>query len=342
MKTLSYPQIAGKRILITGVSGFLGFSLAEKLLQAGAVVCGISRTKNRIRKIQDSRDFTHMVCNLESHEEVRNRILQYRPEILFHLAAHPDGREEIAHLHATVGSNIVGTINALDAFSSCGGELFVYGDSCKVYGNSDEPNREALPAQPISSYAIAKVAGWEYCKLYARLHGFAVVSVRPTLIYGPNQGNNLISYVARAVLDGKADLTLDGGTQTRAPLYIQDAIQAFMAIALKGRAVNGRIINIGGGDEISVYELARLIVRLMGSNMHVMVDMQRMRETESMRSYCDNQEAFENIGWKAQVSLQEGLKRTIKYLSTAGQSNIGIFAKFNHQITHLHPRTQTA
>ncbi|HTY24968.1 MAG TPA: GDP-mannose 4,6-dehydratase, partial [Desulfomonilaceae bacterium] len=126
---------------------------------------------------------------------------------------------------------------------------------------------------------------------------------------------NLIGRVIDAVLDGQPVLKLDGGSQTRDPLYIHDAVRAYAAIAEKGRELSGRIINISGGFEITVADLALLIVELMGSKMRVETDLTRMRPTETMRSYCENQEAFEAIGWKPQVSLREGLKETVEHLS---------------------------
>jgi dTDP-glucose 4,6-dehydratase len=313
MNNQSLSKLAWKRIVVTGAGGFLGFHLSDYLLHAGALVGGLARTKGRMQELERSRNFSFLACDLEDAEDTTKKIQTFCPEILFHLAAQPDAKEELSQYHATIKANILATVNALEAFRVCGGELFIYGDSSKVYGNIEVPIREALPVKPLSSYAIAKVAGWEFCKLYARLYGFATVSVRPTLIYGPRQGTNLISYVIDAALDGQDTLRLDGGTQTRDPLYIHDAIHAFAAIIPKGRELNGRIISISGGFEITVADLAQLIVKIMGSNMRVDTDLTRMRATETMRSCCDIHEAFETIGWQPQISLEQGLKYTAEH-----------------------------
>lgn len=338
----SNSQFYKKRIAITGVSGFLGYSLAEQLLQAGAIVCGISRTRNRICQIQDAHNFCHVACDLEDLQYVRRKLQKFQPEILFHMAAKPDGREEFSQHQATIKTNILATVNVLESFRMCGGRIFIYGDSCKVYGNCDVPTNASIPVNPISSYAISKVAGWEYCKLYARHYGIAAVSVRPTLIYGPSQGVNLVSIVANAVLDGKPTLLLEGGTQTRDPLYIHDAMRAFMLAAVHGEKLSGRTLNIGGGNEISVAELSRLIVSLMGSSMQVCVDMARMRATETMRSCCDNREAFEALGWSPQVPLQEGLKRTLDYVHETRKKKPFALSEFTRKVVSMPPRTQTA
>ncbi|HVN83090.1 MAG TPA: NAD-dependent epimerase/dehydratase family protein [Terriglobia bacterium] len=306
--------LVGRRVLITGASGFIGSQLAEHLLSEGAIVGGLDRTGGGILGRSSNRNYFFLDCDLENLEDTRRNLREFAPQILFHLAAHPDAKEGPSQYHAVIKANILATVNALESFRACGGELFIYGDSSKVYGNTSIPVCESMPVQPLSSYAIAKVAGWEYCKLFTRLHDLAVVSVRPTLVYGPGQGFNLINRVVGAVLDGQQVLKLDGGNQTRAPLYIHDATRAFTAIAEKGREMSGRVISISGGSEITVVDLAQLIIRLMGSTMHVEVDLSRMRPTESMRSYCDNQEAFEAVGWEPRVSLRGGLKKTIDHL----------------------------
>ena len=78
-----------------------------------------------------------------------------------------------------------------------------------------------MPLQPLSSYAIAKVAGWEFCKQYSRLYGLSCVSLRPTMIYGPRQSFNLVTFVAKSILEGAPQVLLDGGSQTRDPLFVE-------------------------------------------------------------------------------------------------------------------------
>jgi nucleoside-diphosphate-sugar epimerase len=206
------------------------------------------------------------------------------------------------------------TLNALEAFRLASGKLFVYGDSCKVYGNCNVPYLEAMPAQPISAYAIAKSAGWQLCDLYSRVHNLCAVSIRPTMIYGPRQSFNLISFVVDCVLDGKREVVLDGGSQTRDPLYVDDAVAAFVSTACLGSTLSRRIVNIGGGNEQSVLQLAELVLELMDADLRVVEAPSRTRPTETKRSYCDNRESRTMLDWQPRVSLREGLSRTIEYL----------------------------
>lgn len=309
--------LAGKRALVTGGSGFLGSHMVERLLQEGAIVGALARTEGKLAEIPQCSKWVFLGCDLTDAERTRETIASFAPQILFHFASHPDGQEHFDRATVAVQGNIIATLNVLEAFRLCGGELFVYGDSCKVYGDSDVPYRATMPLKPISSYAIAKAAGWEFCQLYSRLYGLATVSVRPTLIYGPRQSYNLISYVVERVLEQGAEVPLDGGTQTRDPLFVEDAMDAFVAIAQLGVQGAGHIINIGGGNEQSVSDLAAMTISLMGSRAHIVSVPARTRPTEMQRSYCDNVEAQRILGWQPRTDLPTGLGRTLQYLIAA-------------------------
>jgi len=306
-------HLAGKRVLVTGASGFLGFAVVRRLLSQQAIVTALSRSLGRLSEIPGG-GFEFAQCDLSNARESVRTMAAFEPEILIHFAAHPDARESFSHAEKCIQANTLTTLNALEAFRLSSGKLFIYGDSCKVYGNCDMPYCEALPAQPISAYAIAKSAGWQLCELYSRIHELQTVSIRPTMIYGPRQSFNLISFVVDSVLDGKSEIVLDGGSQTRDPLYVDDAVAAFLSAAVLGPDLSGRVVNIGGGNERSVIEITELVLEVMDADLKVVEAPGRTRPTEMKRSYCDNKESLRMLGWEPRVSLREGLTRTIQYL----------------------------
>jgi nucleoside-diphosphate-sugar epimerase len=301
-------NLSGRRVLVTGASGFLGSGLVRRLISANAVVAGLARHR---RGQEESRFYP---CDVTDAEAVRHALTSFQPEALVHFAAHADAAESFQQARDAVSRNLVGTLNVLEAFRLSGGSLFIYGDSSKVYGDSDVPYRESMPLRPLSSYAIAKAAGWELCRLYARLYGLHCVSVRPTMVYGPGQSFNLISFVAKRILDGAPQVLLDGGSQTRDPLFIEDAIDAFVAVLRQGKSLSGRVVNLGGGHERTVEEIAAMVARLMQSSISIVCVAGRKRPTDMQRSYCDNYEAESLIGWKPKQDLAEGLKRTLSAL----------------------------
>ena len=308
-----------KRILVTGASGFLGSLLLPYLLREGAKVAGLSRSSPDPR----AGGYTFLQCDLCDPLATRDAFSSFVPDIVFHLASHADRTESYTQAVESIRGNLQAVLNTLEAFRLCGGSVFIYGDSCKVYGDSAVPYRESTPMQPLSSYAICKAAGWEMCRLYRRVHGMCTVSVRPTIIYGPQQPFNLITYVVDAVLENRSEVPLDGGSQTRDPLYVDDAMEAFVAVARHGHDLSGRIVNISGGYELSVTELAREVVRVMNSRVPVVPMPGRVRLTDTQRSYCDNVEAKELIAWSPKTSLRTGLERTVAWLVATMRGTVG-------------------
>jgi len=318
------PCLDGKRVLVTGAGGFIGGQFVARLVRAGARVAAVSRTESPRWPTSGTVDFTPMTCDVRDPRAVARVVGEFAPEILFHFAAHPDGAESHEQADAAVRVNVLGTLNLLEAFTANQGRLFVFGDSTKVYGNGPVPYRESLPPAPTSSYAIAKGAAWEFCRLYERLHETAVISLRPTMIYGPGQGRNVIGLVIEGVLAGKTEIPLMGGSQTRDPLFIDDALEAFLAAARVGPRISGRIVALGGGAEISVHELARLVVEIMGARTKIVIQPQNARPTEIWRSYCDNEGAKALLGWTPSNSLEEGIRKTVDaMMATSGMETLG-------------------
>ncbi|MGB8472924.1 MAG: SDR family NAD(P)-dependent oxidoreductase [Candidatus Acidiferrum sp.] len=303
--------LTGKRVLVTGASGFIGSHLVERLVKDQVIVAAVARTKGKLQYLDSQESYFFFPCDLLHARKIEEVVRRFAPEIVFHFAASPDGAESAAHTLGCMNNNVVATLNLLEAVRQGGGELFVYGDSVKVYGDSCVPYREAMPMRPISSYAISKAAGWELCNLYRRVHGVPTVSVRPTMMHGPRQSYNLVNFVVDCVMQKRPELVLLGGAQTRDLLFIEDAIEAFLLVSEAGAKLSGRVINIGGGEEQSVADLARRILDIMGSDLPIVVSPESMRPTDMRRCFCDNAEATEILGWSPRLPLSKALKLTV-------------------------------
>lgn len=302
--------LAGRRVLVTGASGFLGSHLIERLVKEGSITGGLARHTGPLRG-DSLAEIRFYRCDITDAEAIRDVFSEFQPETVIHLAARPDSAEGFEQARDAVSTNLIGTINMLEALRQSGGGVFIYGDSAKVYGDAEVPYREATPVRPVSSYAIAKAAGWDFCRQYGRLHGLCCVSLRTTLLYGPGQGLNLISFIASKILQGADRVKLDGGTQTRDPLFIEDVVCAYIEAARRGKALCGRVINIGGGCERTVQEIAEMVARQMRSDIVIESDPRDLRPTDMQRSYCDNVEAQALLGWRPKVDLREGLERAL-------------------------------
>jgi len=300
--------IHGRRVLVTGAYGFIGSNLVSSLVEAGANVLGLDRDGAAVPN-----DFPAPVqaTDLAELSELRSVFDDFRPQYVYHLASAPDGPENYDQVMRSLNGGLLLTVNLLEAFRQYPGELFVFADSSKVYGDPGVGYRESLPEDPRSSYAIAKSAAWQFCRYHYRLYGTKVVSIRPTVVYGPGQPRNLISYVVEQALEGARSLRLMGGRQTRDPLYLSDLMDAYLSLPRHKDRVTDRVINLGGGHEISIADLAQRIVSLLDGEMSVEIDESQARPTDSTRSFSDNSEAAELLDWQPRVSLDDGLMRTI-------------------------------
>jgi UDP-glucose 4-epimerase len=303
----------GKRVLVTGASGFVGGQLAARLLRMGAQVAAMSRRPLATPLAGHPRALA-LPFDLERPQPGLAAAEAFRPEVIFHFAARPDGAEAENQATNSVNTNVSGTIQLLEMARRLPISAFVFADSAKVYGNSPVPHRENSATDPTSSYAVSKLAAWNYGRIFSRLHGLPFVALRPTLIYGPGQGLNLFTFLARCLSAGMTQIFLDGGLQTRDPVYIDDAVDAYLRVAECAHRLSGRAIPIGGGIEQTVRDLAAKFVRVARYETAVYAREDKLRPTEMMRSFCDNSDAWQAMQWRPETSIDDGLRLTAAYL----------------------------
>jgi len=303
-------SLAGRRTAVVGGTGFIGSHLIEHLVAEGADVLAVARTPARLMHLASVHaDCAVAIADVCDPEALRRVFRRWRPDVVFHLAAHPDASESFEHVADCVRINGLGLVNVLQAAAISGVEVFVYGGSAKDYGNSGVPYRASQVPNPVCSYAMVKATGWQLCQLVASFTDLNVVALRPTLVYGPRQNRNIITYVHECVTAGRP-VRLMGGSQTRDPLYIDDAVNAFALAAAEPRAW-GHAIPIGGGQELSVSTLCEAVIAALGANAKVLAGAEQSRLTEIWRSSSDNVDALRLIGWEPRVTLAEGLARTV-------------------------------
>lgn len=298
------------RVAVIGATGFIGSHLTARLAASGATVLAIARSRARLENLSGvwgACEFAE--CDIGDAARLRWLLEKFGPAVVYHLASHPDAKESFDQIRKCLAADLAGLTHVLEAASSCGTKLFVYGDSSKVHGNAACPHREGAPTEPESSYAIAKLAGWQLTKLVSAMTGMQVVSLRPEFTYGPRQAYNLIVYVQQCVLAGRPIL-LQGGSQTRDPLYVEDLVDAFVAVPEHPESF-GHAISLGGGQEITVTELCREILAAMGRHAVIEAASEPPRLTEIWRSYADNSDALDWLGWRPKTSLREGLRKTL-------------------------------
>jgi nucleoside-diphosphate-sugar epimerase len=299
-KTLR-DRFSGRKVLITGASGFLGSHLAERFNQCGAEVHGTSRVQHP--------HYAHSIhwtqSDLLDLASVQRLIRRLKPDIIFHLAGQATGAPDLQLVLPTFQSLVVSTVNLLIAASDarCGRVVLM--------GSLNEPLPRQSEVLPGSPYAAAKLAGNAYGRMFHALYGLPVVIARLFMTYGPRQNpRKLIPYVTMSLLEGKAprlsnaELDIDW-------IYIDDVIEGLLAAADKPN-LEGTTVDLGSGSLTSVRSVVEQLQALIDPHVEPLFGALSDRPREHVRMANTAQTAL-RLGWKPAISLQHGLQLTVDW-----------------------------
>ncbi len=304
-------------VLITGATGFIGSHLTARLIDEGAQVHALTSTVSSVypqRLLALRERITLHEGNLADRSAMDAVAAQVRPKLVFHLGAYTHVGKSWQRVDECVQANVQGTVNLLQALAPYGYDKFVYTGTSEIYGDVDVPFTEDGPVNPISPYSVSKYAGERYCRMFFQGKDWPLVMVRPFNTYGPAQSPDRIipEIIVRALR--KQPLKMTQGRQTREFNYVTDIAAGFLAAALQGEP--GRLYNIGCGAEVSMRDLASTLLRLMGDPIEAEFGALPDRPTEIWRMYADSSRARAELGWEPQVSLEDGLQRTIQWYTS--------------------------
>ena len=306
--------------LVTGVAGFIGSTLAERLCQDGADLIGIDSFTNHYPRAIKERNLS----TLRGHTRFKfvessiqaadlNALLAGRTHV-FHLAAqagvrHSWGRDFSVY---TV-NNIEATQILLEACSRRTLERIVYASSSSVYGDHVPlPMREDALPQPVSPYGVTKLAAEQLCYLYHANYGVPTVSVRYFTVYGPRQRPDMgFHRFLRATLRGEPITVYGDGEQTRDFTFVADAVDATIAASTRG--VPGRVYNIGGGSRVTINEVFEMIGRVSGRRPQITAG--SAQKGDMRHTYADTRLARTDLGFAPAVTLEDGLAAEYKWLA---------------------------
>lgn len=306
-----------RKILVTGGAGFIGSHTAELFLDEGwdvTVIDDLSMGK-RDHVPEKARFQELSILSPELGKVVR----EGKFDVIAHLAAEWDVRKSVADPVFNATNNVVGTLNVMEAVRNGGSRILTVfastGDA--LYGNlRNPPHHETAIKDPESPYGVSKLSCEYYLAYYGRVHGNEVVSLRFGNVYGPRQdpgGEAGVVAIFCGRIARKEPLTIFGdGHQTRDYTYVGDAARSIFVAATTPLPVKGgmdaRSFNIGTGRGTSVIEMAKILQSAAGSNVPVKFAPRRAGEVQN--SYLTAAKAHELLGWKPEVTLAEGLKRT--------------------------------
>jgi UDP-glucose 4-epimerase len=303
------------RALVTGAAGFIGSTLADRLLSEGADVVGLDcftdyypralKERNLVAARAHPR-FRFVEARIQDADLAA--LLADRTHV-FHLAAQAGVRSSWGRDFAIYLSNNIEATQLLLEATAAGRapklERLVYSSSSSVYGdNLAMPMREDALPQPVSPYGVTKLAAEQLCYLYRVNERVPAVSLRYFTVYGPRQRPDMgFHKFLRATLLGQPITVYGDGEQTRDFTYVQDAVAANVAAAVRG--VPGRVYNIGGGSRVSVNQVLEMIARVSGRRPIVNVD--PVMKGDMRHTCADTSLARADLGFIPKVGLEEGL-----------------------------------
>ncbi|MBA2522093.1 MAG: GDP-mannose 4,6-dehydratase [Solirubrobacterales bacterium] len=314
------------RSLLTGGAGFIGSHLADELVRRGDEVLVLDDlSTGHESNLADAIDGGARLTrgDIAERDFVSAEVSSFAPERVFHLAAQADVRRANEDPAFDARVNVLATVHLLEAVRASGGPPLVFAATGGVsYGEGEGaelPFVETATPAPETAYGVSKLAGEAYVALYRRLHGVPGLALRFGNIYGPRQDPHgeagVVAIFCGRLLGGEAPTVFGDGLQTRDYVFVADAVTALTAagdaLAVRGTEIEGPI-NIGTGIEASVLDLLDVLSPLVGDAPKAVAAPARPGEVQ--RVAIDPAKAGRELGWQAQVSLEDGLNRTLEFI----------------------------
>ncbi|TKJ45987.1 NAD-dependent dehydratase [Candidatus Aerophobetes bacterium Ae_b3b] len=314
-------MLESKRVLVTGAGGFIGSHLTERLVDLGAQVTAFLRYNSRADEAmigllppEKKKKIRIIYGELRQSETVKRAMKNI--DIVFNLAALISIPYSYLHPQEVIETNTLGTLNVLTAAREEEVEKLVQTSTSEVYGTAQYiPIDEKHPKQPQSPYSASKIAADAIALSFYYSFNLPVAIIRPFNAYGPRQSDRAVipAIISQALV--KKKVLIGSTTPTRDLNFVSDTVEGFIKIAESENSI-GEEINIGSGFEISIGDLAEKIVSLVGKEVKLIKDEKRVRpeKSEVERLLADNSKARKLLGWSPRVSLDAGLKMTIKWI----------------------------
>jgi UDP-glucose 4-epimerase len=298
------------RAVVTGGAGFIGSTLVDTLLVRGDEVHVVDDLSSGRREQVSGEAELHV---LDIRDSLAGALAGVRPEVVFHLAAQVDVRISVADPGEDARRNVLGTVNVLELAQAHDAQVVFASTGGAIYGECDSrPAREDDERLPLSPYGTSKLAAEEYLATWNRLYGTRHVALRLGNVYGPRQDPHgeagVVAIFLSRIASGQPATIFGDGGQTRDYVFVGDVVRAFVAAVGAG----GGVFNVGTGIETSVLELWGACNEAAGVEAEVAHDEPRLGELR--RSCLDPARAERELGWRPEISLRDGLRRTWEWI----------------------------
>lgn len=302
--------------LVTGGSGFIGSHIVEELVRRNESVRVLDDlSTGRIENLAGVRDrIAFCAADIRNLESIRPQFEGV--DYVVHQAALPSVPRSIADPLTSNAVNIDGTLNVLWAAREARVKRLIFAASSSAYGDHPTlPRVETLPAQPLSPYALTKLTGEHYCRIFARIYGLETVSLRYFNIFGPRQNpdspyTGVLSLFVAAYQRDETPVIFGDGDQSRDFTYVANAVNATLR-ACTAPGVAGEVVNVGVGERHTLNETIRLLNKIFDRQVSPRYD--PPREGDVRHSHADISQARRLLGYEPAVKFEEGLRKTVEW-----------------------------
>jgi nucleoside-diphosphate-sugar epimerase len=311
--------MSARKVLLTGAAGFVGAVLARRLLRDGHEVHVVLKSSNRRPRLDPIFDDLRVhELDLRDESSVRATVMEVRPQVIFHLAAHGAYPTQ-TDADGIIRTNFLGTWNLLRASAAVDYEVFVNTGSSSEYGFKDFAMRESDLLEPNSYYSVAKCAQTLLCQHFAQVEKRPITTLRLFSAYGPfEEPSRLIPTLIQRCLDGQP-LKLVSRDTARDFIYVEDVVDAYLSLE-KLAQLSGEIINIGTGVQSTVGDVVDAVLKHTGAQVECQWGAMPSRVWDAKIWVSDCTKSKRLLGWRPQTTLSDGLARTVAWTREQGHA----------------------
>jgi len=325
------------KILITGVAGFLGSHLSEKLIELGHTVVGID---NMVGGYKDNIPNNVEFHNVDCCDFSKIKQLMKNIDIVYHCAATAHEGLSVFSPHEITKNNYLASVSIFSAAINEKVKRIIFCSSMARYGDQQTPFTEEMKPKPVDPYGVSKVASEQVLQILCDLNNIEWVVAVPHNIIGPKQiyndpYRNVVSIFLNRMLQGKSPIVYGDGKQKRCFSYIDDCLSCMIPM-LDQKNLNKQIINIGPDEEfVTVNKVVEICSNITGLNLEAIHKEDRPKEVK--HATCSADKARELLNYKTNVSLKEGIKRTYNYIKKRGTKdfNYRVSIEINNDLTPI-------
>jgi UDP-glucose 4-epimerase len=307
-------------ILVTGGAGFIGSHLVEALVRAGHRVRVLDNFySGRAANLAAVRGDVEVMRGSCDDPRAARRAAK-AIEVVYHQAAIPSVARSVEQPALSHAANATATVSMLAAARDAGVRRFVYAGSSSVYGDSPRlPKRESMPPQPLSPYAVAKLVGEHYLRVFCRLYGMEGLSLRYFNVFGPRQDpsspySGVISLFATALIRRRTPIIYGDGRQSRDFTYVENVVRGNL-LALRAKGANGQAVNLATGRRTTLLELLRVMAERTGRPARA--ELRAPRKGDIRHSLAAIGVARRLLGYRPTVGFEVGIERTLAWYREA-------------------------